>query len=140
MNLKNNEFLMLVVAFLLGYFANRILKGCRTVEGIDNEDKEEQLSDWAGNSEFKCNNLEKIAGGKMVAPAGINGIKDKIGNAFPDFTKYYNFVDECINSGGCGLSEIPETSGKDGVPLRLYCNNDDDEKDDKKKGDFNFDM
>ena len=39
MNLKNNEFLMLVVAFLLGYFANRILKGCRTVEGIDNEDK-----------------------------------------------------------------------------------------------------
>ena len=30
---KNNEVLMLVVAFLLGYFANRMLKGCRLVEG-----------------------------------------------------------------------------------------------------------
>ena len=36
MNLKNNEFLMLVVAFLLGYFAHRILKGCRLLEGIEN--------------------------------------------------------------------------------------------------------
>ena len=37
MNLKNDEFLMLVVAFLMGYFANRILKGCRLLEGIENE-------------------------------------------------------------------------------------------------------
>jgi len=36
MNLKNDEFLMLVVAFLLGYFAHRILKGCRLLEGIEN--------------------------------------------------------------------------------------------------------
>ena len=39
MNLKNNEFLMLVVAFLLGYFAHRILKGCRLVEGNETDDE-----------------------------------------------------------------------------------------------------
>ena len=44
MNLKNDELLMLIVAFLLGYFANRILKGCRTVEGYRTE--HEWMDGW----------------------------------------------------------------------------------------------
>jgi len=34
-NFKKDDILMLVVAFLLGYFAHRILKGCQTVEGAE---------------------------------------------------------------------------------------------------------
>ena len=145
MNLTNDKILMLVVAFLLGYFANRILKGCRTVEGIDN--KEIRLNKWLDNiPEFKCNDLEKIAREKIVAtpPAEINDIKYKMGKVMrqEQNTIYYNFVDECFKSGECGLREIPETSGEDGVPLLLYCNNDDtpdDTTDDKMVGDFKYD-
>jgi hypothetical protein len=43
MNLKNNEFLMLVVAFLLGYFAHQIMKGCRLVEGAENSGVEDRV-------------------------------------------------------------------------------------------------
>jgi len=35
MNLKNNDLLMLVAAFLVGYFFHKIMKGCNLVEGID---------------------------------------------------------------------------------------------------------
>tara|TARA_Y100000389_G_C17015162_1_gene296085 strand:+ start:203 stop:496 length:294 start_codon:yes stop_codon:yes gene_type:complete len=34
-NFKQNDILMLVVAFLLGYFAHQILKGCQIVEGAE---------------------------------------------------------------------------------------------------------
>ena len=34
MNFKNNELLLLVVAFILGYFFKEIMKGCNLVEGI----------------------------------------------------------------------------------------------------------
>ena len=33
MNFKNSEFLMLVAAFLLGYFFQEMMKGCQVVEG-----------------------------------------------------------------------------------------------------------
>tara|TARA_B100000768_G_scaffold171880_1_gene179579 strand:+ start:240 stop:383 length:144 start_codon:yes stop_codon:yes gene_type:complete len=39
MNFKNSEFLLLVVAFLVGYFFQEIMKGCNFVEGLGEVDK-----------------------------------------------------------------------------------------------------
>jgi len=45
-NFKKDDILMLVVAFLLGYFAHRILKGCQIVEGADTTDNGDRSSKW----------------------------------------------------------------------------------------------
>jgi hypothetical protein len=45
MDFKNNDFLMLVVAFLLGYFAHQIMKGCQIVEGLPWKKREGELED-----------------------------------------------------------------------------------------------
>ena len=37
MNFKNSEFLMLVAAFLLGYFFQEMMKGCQVVEGLPSD-------------------------------------------------------------------------------------------------------
>jgi len=73
MNLKNNEFLMLVVAFLLGYFAHRILKGCQIVEGQSEEKVtcSDKVGDTVKQANTKC--IEKIS--KMTI--GWNDDKDK---------------------------------------------------------------
>ena len=48
-NFKKDDILMLVVAFLLGYFAHRILKGCQIVEGAENEKNEKKCVDKLGD-------------------------------------------------------------------------------------------
>ena len=35
MNFKDSEFFLLVVAFLVGYFFQTIMKGCNVVEGVE---------------------------------------------------------------------------------------------------------
>ena len=35
MNFKNSEFLMLVAAFLVGYFFQEMMKGCQVMEGLE---------------------------------------------------------------------------------------------------------
>ena len=71
-NFKKDDILMLVVAFLLGYFAHRILKGCQIVEGIT---KGCIVTDAAGPSnQTYCSKLrtEKACNsyGELVAGAG----------------------------------------------------------------------
>ena len=51
MNFKNSEFLMLVAAFLLGYFFQEMMKGCQIMEGLsepktEDEKKNDIWSNW----------------------------------------------------------------------------------------------
>ena len=43
MNFKNSEFLMLVAAFLLGYFVQEMMKGCQVMEGLEESNAEADL-------------------------------------------------------------------------------------------------
>ena len=50
MNFKNDQVLMLVVAFFLGFYAHQILKGCNVIEGQNNnpiEAREQRAADDA---------------------------------------------------------------------------------------------
>ena len=50
MNFKNDQVLMLVVAFFLGFYAHQILKGCNVIEGSNTnpiEEREQRAADDA---------------------------------------------------------------------------------------------
>jgi len=54
MNFKDSEFLLLVVAFLVGYFFRTIMKGCNVVEGV------EDIDDQDNSIETRVSDLETL--------------------------------------------------------------------------------
>jgi hypothetical protein len=82
MNFKNNKVLLLVVAFLAGFFFHKILKGCHIVEGQENpptasDDTEYEVSVSIENvtdNEETTTHMERMlkpSDFKQMRPAGV---------------------------------------------------------------------
>ena len=95
MNFKDSEFFLLVVAFLVGYFFQTIMKGCNVVEGL-----EEKVDDQGKNIEKRVSDLE------LTSNHLIKYFNEyKIGTTLEIYDDNFNKLRKCpgMELGGCGM-------------------------------------
>lgn len=65
MNFKNSEFLMLVAAFLLGYFVQEMMKGCQVMEGLEESITESERKNIVDFAE-EASSAEDLAKAELI--------------------------------------------------------------------------
>ena len=120
MNFKNSDFLMLLVAFLVGYFFQEMMKGCQIVEGSSSDQpKCVPMKGVAGddnNVESSCICAVPIPSDPKCVPRDVDGGDDDLK------TSVMSFIPQAINMDAGDVwweVKVPYT-----MLLKLYKHND----------------
>ena len=143
MNFKNSEFLMLVAAFLLGYFVQEMMKGCQVMEGL--EESNVGKDDGVDRANLDYPPRASICQDALSTPPTPGGVKSWKTRAHqcldalcvsrilppPAATKCEKAGERCYDGNSChqrscgyegGRDSISENEDKGPLRGRLDCN------------------
>jgi hypothetical protein len=117
---KNNQVLLLVVAFLVGFFFHKILKGCNIVEGASESDDLDGLPQCGPSGHIELTNSDMVdckkkSGGEWIMRATNVDMSDKY---CLDHPKHHH----CVGNSYYSSYVTDRRAGKFGPCNTTECN------------------